>query len=215
MAASGKTRGTKQTSGGGRSTLLEIVGIVVVALALAFLIQLLLVKTYRIPSGSMEPTLAIGQRVLVNRIGMRFGDPSVGDIVVFHPPAGADQQPAICGAPNEGNGNPHACSVPTPQRSSQTFIKRVVGVGGDRLSIRGGHVYRNGKREADSFIAQCGNGFGCDFPGTITVPKGSFYMMGDNRGESDDSRYWGPVPKKWLIGTAFATYWPPDRIGTL
>jgi signal peptidase I len=215
MAASGKTRGTKQASGGGHSTLVEIVGIVVVALVLAFVIQLLLVKTYRIPSGSMEPTLAIGQRVLVNRIGMRFGDPSVGDIVVFHPPVGADQQPATCGAPNQGNGNPHACSVPTPQRSGQTFIKRVVGVGGDRLSIRGGHVYRNGKREADSFIAPCGNGFGCDFPGTITVPKGSFYMMGDNRGESDDSRYWGPVPKKWLIGTAFATYWPPDRIGTL
>jgi signal peptidase I len=188
---------------------------VVVALVLAFLIQLLFVKTYRIPSGSMEPTLAIGQRVLVNRIGMRFGDPSVGDIVVFHPPAGADQQPAICGAPNQGNGNPTPCSAPTPQRSGQTFIKRVVGVGGDRIAIRGGHVYRNGKRERDSFIAPCANGFGCDFPGTITVPKGSFFMMGDNRGESDDSRYWGPVPKKWLIGTAFATYWPPDRIGTL
>lgn len=214
MAASGKARSTKPASGG-HSTLVEIVGIVIVALVLAFLIQLLLVKTYKIPSGSMEPTLAINQRVLVNRIGMRFGDPSVGDIVVFHPPAGADQQPAICGAPNQGNGNPTACSVATPQRSGQTFIKRVVGVGGDRLSIRGGHVYRNGKREADSFTAPCANGFGCDFPGTITVPKGSFYMMGDNRGQSDDSRYWGPVPKKWLIGTAFATYWPPKRIGTL
>jgi signal peptidase I len=214
MAASGKA-GTKQASGGGRSTLVEIVGIVIVALALAFLIQLLFVKTYRIPSGSMEPTLAIGQRVLVNRIGMRFGDPSVGDIVVFHPPAGADQQPAVCGAPNEGNGTQRACDTPTPQRSGQTFIKRVVGVGGDRIAIRGGHVYRNGKREADSFIAACGNGFGCDFPEVITVPKGSFFMMGDNRGQSDDSRYWGPVPKKWLIGTAFATYWPPNRIGTL
>jgi signal peptidase I len=213
MAASGKT--TKRTGGGGRSTLVEIVGIVIVALALAFLIQLFFVKTYRIPSGSMEPTLAIGQRVLVNRIGLRFGDPSVGDIVVFHPPAGADQQPATCGAPNEGNGTQRPCSVPTPQRSGQTFIKRVVGVGGDTISIRGGHVYRNGRREPDSFIAACGNGFGCDFPGTITVPKGSFFMMGDNRGESDDSRYWGPVPKKWLIGTAFATYWPPNRIGTL
>ena len=52
-------------------------------------------------------------------------------------------------------------------------------------------------------------------PKTITIPKGYFFMMGDNRGESDDSRYWGPVPKAWIIGEAFATYWPPDRIGTL
>jgi signal peptidase I len=210
MAATGKTRS------GERSTLVEIVGIVIVALALAFVIQLVLVKTYRIPSGSMEPTLDVGQRVLVNRIGMRFGDPSVGDIVVFHPPAGADQQAnAQCGAPNEGGSTTRPCSTATPQRSSQTFIKRVVGVGGDRIFIRGGHVYRNGKRQPDAFTNPCGKGFGCDFPSTITVPNGSFYLMGDNRGESDDSRYWGPVPKKWLIGTAFATYWPPKRIGTL
>jgi signal peptidase I len=214
VAATGKARRGGGTREKQRSTLVEIVGIVVVAVALAFVIQLLLVKTYRIPSGSMEPTLKIGQRVLVNRIGMRFGDPSVGDIVVFHPPRGADVQPATCGAPGEGNGADRPCSAPTPERSNQTFIKRVVGVGGDRLQIRDGHVIRNGKREPDSFIASCANGFGCTFPGAITVPKGSFYLMGDNRGQSDDSRYWGPVPKKWLIGTAFATYWPPDRIGT-
>jgi signal peptidase I len=214
VAGTDKLRGTQTPTGKReRSTLAEIVGIVVVAVVLAFLIQLFLVKTYRIPSGSMEPTLHIGQRVLVNRIGMRFGDPSVGDIVVFHPPAGADQQPPQCGAPGEGNGSSTPCSTPTSGRSSQTFIKRVVGIGGDRISIRGGHVYRNGAREKDSFINPCGNGFGCNFPGTITVPKGSFYVMGDNRGQSDDSRYWGPVPKQWLIGTALATYWPPDRIG--
>jgi signal peptidase I len=178
-------------------------------------IQLLLVKTYRIPSGSMEPTLDIGQRVLVNRIGMRFGDPKVGDIVVFHPPAGADQQPAACGAPDEGNGSARPCSTATPNRSGQTFIKRVVGVGGDRISIRNGHVIRNGVPQKEPFTRDCqaGGGYGCNFPGTITVPNGSFYVMGDNRGASDDSRYWGPVPKKWMIGTAFATYWPPKRIG--
>jgi signal peptidase I len=206
-----------QTSARGkprRSTFAEIVGIVIVAVVLAFLIQLFLVKTYRIPSGSMEPTLHIGQRVIVNRIGLRFGDPSIGDIVVFHPPAGADdQRQPQCGAPGEGNGTSTPCSTPTPAASSQTFIKRVVGIGGDRISIRGGHVIRNGVPERDRFINPCGQGFGCNFPATITVPKGSFYLMGDNRGESDDSRYWGPVPKKWLIGTALATYWPPDRIG--
>jgi len=198
-----------------RNPLVEIVTIVVAALAIAFVVQLVFVKTYKIPSGSMEPTLAIGQRVLVNRIGMRFGDPSLGDIVVFHPPKGADNPSAPqCGVASEGLGSSRACSTPLPQASDQTFIKRVVGIGGDRIQIRDGHVIRNGRREADAFIRPCGaDGQGCTFAGTITVPDGSFFMMGDNRGESDDSRFWGPVPKKWIIGTAIATYWPLKRIG--
>mgnify|MGYP001462513799 CR=1 FL=1 len=211
-----RNRGSGPASGAersGASKLIELVGIVAVALLLAFLIQLFLVKTYRIPSGSMEPTLDVGQRVLVNRIGMNFGDPKVGDIVVFHPPAGADARPARCGAPNEGNGSPRPCSTPTPERSDQTFIKRVVGVGGDRIAIRDGRVIRNGRPQDEPYVNPCRGGFGCDFPAAITVPEGSFFLMGDNRGASDDSRYWGPVPKRWLIGTAFATYWPPDRIG--
>jgi signal peptidase I len=197
-----------------RNPIVEIVTIVVAALVIAFVVQLVLVKTYRIPSGSMEPTLDIGQRVLVNRIGMRFGNPSVGDVVVFHPPRGADPQPPVCGAPTEGLGSSRACSTPTPQRSGQTFIKRVVGVGGDRIQIRDGHVIRNGRRQADSYVNPCGgDGQGCTFQGTITVPDDSYFLMGDNRGESDDSRFWGPVPKRWVIGTAIATYWPPKRIG--
>ena len=221
MAGTGnarRDRGTRKQGETQRNPIVEIVGIVVVALLLAFLIQLLLVKTYRIPSESMEPTLDIGQRVLVNRIGTHFGDPSVGDIVVFHPPKGADSvpgQPPTCGNPDEGYGSQSPCSVPTPDRSSQTFIKRVVGVGGDRISIVHGHVIRNGTREKDSYIRLCGPEAQCDFSATITVPDGSFYMMGDNRGNSDDSRFWGPIPKKWVIGQAFATYWPPKRIGLL
>jgi signal peptidase I len=196
-----------------RNPVVEIVTIVVAALLIAFVVQLVLVKTYRIPSGSMEPTLDIGQRVLVNRIGTRFGDPSVGDIVVFHPPVGADSQPPVCGVATEGLGSTRACSTPTGERSDQTFIKRVVGTGGDRIQIRDGHVIRNGRREPDAFTNPCGAGEGCTFQGTITIPDGSFFLMGDNRGQSDDSRFWGPVPKKWIIGTAIATYWPPKRIG--
>ena len=210
MARTADTRNVEQK----RNPVVEIVTIVAAALAIAFVVQLVLVKTYRIPSGSMEPTLDIGQRVLVNRIGMRFGDPSVGDIVVFHPPTGADNAGApACGAPTEGLGSSRACSTPTSDRSDQTFIKRVVGAGGDRIQIRDGHVIRNGRREADAFTNPCGGGQGCTFDGVITVPEGSFFMMGDNRGQSDDSRFWGPVPKKWVIGTAIATYWPPKRVG--
>lgn len=209
MASASDKRSAQKT----RNPIVELVTIVIAALAIAFVVQLFFVKTYRIPSGSMEPTLDIGQRVLVNRIGTHFGDPSVGDIVVFHPAAGADSQPPVCGAPDEGLGSRRPCSTPTPDKSSQTFIKRVVGVGGDRISITDGHVIRNGRSEPDAFTKPCGDGQGCTFDGTITVPEGSFFLMGDNRGESDDSRFWGPVPKDWIIGTAIATYWPPKRIG--
>jgi signal peptidase I len=196
-------------------SLIELVITVAIAVALAFLIQAFIVKPYRIPTPSMVPTLAIGQRILANRLA---GNPSVGDIVVFHPPAGADPDTPVCGNPSQGgNGGPgtQACDKPTAQESTQTFIKRVVGVPGDRIQIVNGHVIRNGVPEKDSYIAPCGSDSTCNFPKTIVVPAGDYFMMGDNRGESDDSRFWGPVPSKWLIGEAIFTYWPPDRIGFL
>jgi signal peptidase I len=189
-----------------------LVVIVALALALALAIQAWLVKPYQIPSGSMEPTLDVGQRVLVNRFIYHLHEPHRGDIVVFHPPEGAETA-AECGV-DAPQGEP--CPRPTPHESSQNFIKRIVAVGGDTLSIKEGHPVVNGKENVDeSFIRPCGTASVCNMPKTITIPKGYFFMMGDNRGESDDSRYWGPVPKSWIIGEAFATYWPPDRIGTL
>jgi signal peptidase I len=188
---------------------------VAVAVVLALLIQAFIVKPYRIPSSSMVPTLDVGQRVLTNRLA---GDPSVGDVVVFHPPHGADFDNPVCGNPDqggEGGLTEQACNKPTPQESSQTFIKRVVGVGGDVLRIIAGHVIRNGVPEKDSYIEPCGDIPSCNFGKPIKIPPGYFFMMGDNRGASDDSRFWGPVPSKWIIGTAFFTYWPPDRIGFL
>lgn len=196
--------------------LVETVLFIAIALVLALVLQALVVKPYKIPSGSMEPTLHVGDRVLVNRFAHRIlgHDPKVGDIVVFNPPQGADPSSPICGASGQGQGTGTPCSKPTPKKSSQSFIKRVVGVGGDQIAIRGGAVYRNGKKADEPFAAACDPGSGaCDFPNPITVPKGSVYMMGDNRGNSDDSRFWGPVPIDWVIGGAFATYWPPSRIG--
>jgi signal peptidase I len=196
--------------------LIELVITVAVAVALAFLIQAFIVKPYRIPSGSMIPTLDIGQRVLTNRLS---GNPAVGDIVVFHPPHGADIGDGVCGNANQGGqqGGPdsQACDKPTPQESSQTFIKRVVAVPGDSIRIVNGHVFRNGVEEKDTYIIPCGGGPDCNFGKPITIPPGEYFMMGDNRGASDDSRFWGPVPAKWIIGEAFFTYWPPDRIGFL
>jgi signal peptidase I len=185
---------------------------VAVAVGLALLIQAFIVKPYKIPSPSMEPTLAIGQRVLANRLDT---SPSVGDIVVFHPPAGADPVSPVCANNNQGAGHSQACDQPTVAQSSQTFIKRVVAGPGDVIRIIDGHVYRNGVRENDSYTYACGATSSCNFPTPIKIPPGHYFMMGDNRGQSDDSRFWGPVPDKWIIGVAFFTYWPPDRIGFL
>jgi signal peptidase I len=199
-------------------SVVEVVVIVAVALGLAFAIQALVVKPYRIPSGSMEPTLVEGQRVLVNRIAMAFSEPHVGGIYVFHPPAVAEQME--CG-PTAHMVTPGAaaCSAPVPQKGSANFVKRTVAGPGDEIFIKEGHVFRKATgtsrfvAERDSYIKVCGSSPECNFPKPIKIPRGHWFMMGDNRGDSDDSRYWGPVPTGWIIGQAIATYWPPDRIG--
>jgi signal peptidase I len=203
---------TKRKTRGPLGGLIELVATVAIAVGLALLIQAFIVKPYRIPSPSMVPTLAIGQRVLTSRLSTH---PGLGDVVVFHPPAGADPPEPICGDPATGTNHAMACDRPTPQESTQTFIKRVVGLPGDRISIVDGHVIRNGVPERAPYARPCPNSPTCTFPKTLTVPPGEYFMMGDNRDESDDSRFWGPIPQKWIIGTAFFTYWPPDRIGTL
>ncbi|MCK9248899.1 MAG: signal peptidase I [Solirubrobacteraceae bacterium] len=206
--------------------LAELVLLVVIALGLALGIQAFLVKPYQIPSGSMIPTLEIHQRVLVNRISHHLGsDPSVGDVVVFHPPRGArpgdsgyvgEQQCAE--ADNIEKGAPCVGSV-GGEWEDENYIKRVVGGPGDRIAVKDGRVIRNGEPTDEPFISDSCRGQGagstCDLPNEITVPEGHYYMMGDNRGDSEDSRVWGAVPRDWVVGGAFATYWPPKRIGGL
>jgi len=186
--------------------------IVALAIGLALVIQAFVVKPYQIPSPSMEPTLDIGQRVLVNRVGYHFSDPDIGDVVVFHPPAGAENGEQ-CGV-NQGPREP--CPKPTPEKSDTNFIKRIVAEPGDTLSIEHGHPVVNGVPAEEDFIRPCNLGGGkCNLPDEITIPPDHYFMMGDNRGSSDDSRFWGPVPRDWIIGQAFFTYWPPRRIGIL
>ena len=202
-----------------RGGLFELVVVVALAIALAFAVQAYAVKPYRIPSPSMEPTLDIGQRVLVNRLSHRLGsDPSVGDIVVFHPPQGADSDPR-CGTTINGD-EPitagEACPQSVPEPDDSTFIKRVVAGPGDRLSIKDGHPVVNGVEASEDFTRPCAEaGAPCNLPKEITIPDGQYFVMGDNRSNSEDSRYWGPVPEGWIIGQAVLTYWPPDRIGSL
>ena len=203
-----RTTGTKKKSPGG--SLLELVTIVVVALGLALGIQAFLVKPFRIPSESMVPTLEVGQRVLVDRVSGHFSNYGRGDILVFKPPEGAETN--SCGVQHAETSS---CPVPTKQRSDTNFIKRVVAVGGDHIKVVGGAVYLNGVKQKESFADLSSDCELCNKPDEITIPKGYYFMMGDNRGASADSREWGPIPKKWVIGKAFATYWPPRRIGIL
>jgi len=189
--------------------------IVALAIGLALVIQAYLVKPFQIPSGSMEPTLTFHppQRVLVSRFLYHFEDPEIGDIVVFHPPAGSELGSSQeCGVEHSPE---QPCAEPTPEMSDQNFIKRIVAGPGDRLRVEDGVPIVNGQPiEQDYETKPCPSSESeCNLPDEITIPADHYFMMGDNRGMSDDSRFWGPVPRDWIIGQAFATYWPPDRIG--
>ena len=197
-----------------RNKLFELALTIVIAVGLILAVEAYAFKPFQIPSASMEPTLQVGQRVLVNRLSERLGStPSVGDIIVFMPPRGASSE--ICGARGEGAGRPTPCGRSVATRTSPAFIKRVVAVAGDSIAIRNGHAVRNGQVAREPFIKPCGTGPDCNFPHAITVPPKSVYVMGDNRGDSDDSRFWGPVPLSAVIGKAVVSYWPPAKAGGL
>ena len=208
----------------------ELVVIVALAVGLALAIQAWLIKPYQIPSESMEPTLDVGQRILVNRFIYHFHNPTVGDIIVFHPPEGTEEATPGGGECGERPKPGFACDKPTEAEAGDNFVKRLVAGPGDRVRVINGRAIVNGEESSAANGAaneSCGPPLPrsqwnsvqpdehCNFPNTIVVPPDHYFMMGDNRANSDDSRFWGPIPKSWIIGEAFATYWPPDRIGTL
>jgi len=175
--------------------LVTIVGAIAIVLA----IKAWVVNPYRIPSSSMEPTLhcarpgsecesRFSDRVLACRFCFRFSSPKRGDIVVFHTPPLAAVR---CG---EGG----------------TFVKRLIGLPGEIWEERAGFVYINGKRLNEGYIKSARRD-GRTVPPQKIAPD-HYFMMGDNRASSCDSRAWGTVPRANLIGKVFATYWPPSRI---
>jgi len=181
--------------------LLELVLILVCAFGLWYVVNGWVIKPYRIPSASMEPTLMVGDRVLVSRFIYRFHSPHRYDIVVFHPPGVG--QIAEKGANTE---------------AGVTFIKRVIGLPGETVIVKPNSVTvcktaTTGCHLLDESFLPKGTQEGTI--GTYHVPKGDYFMMGDNRGDSEDSRSWGPLPGKYIIGEAFATYWPLNRLSAL
>lgn len=183
-----------------------------VAVLVVYAAQALIVKPYRIPSGSMTPTLQVGQRILVDRVSEHMGGVHRGSVIVFHPPL--DVADGLCGNPQQGAESMSPCGLTVSARQAdETFIKRVVGLPGDRIALRDGHLLRNGRPVQEPYIRACPGGDSCTMTDAVTVPRGTVYVMGDNRGASNDSRFWGPVPDGWIVGIARASYWPPSRIG--
>ena len=188
-----------------RSTLREYVEAALWALILTLFLRAFVVQAFRIPSESMVKTLLVGDFLFVNKFeygpkipfthvrlpGLRH--PRRGDVIVFQ----------------------------FPQNPSQDFIKRCIATGGQTVQVVNKQVSVDGQKlmepyvqHTDPEIRPAGYDFRDNY-GPYTVPAGNLFMMGDNRDNSNDSRYWGPIPRKWIIGGAFATYWPPKRIGTL
>jgi signal peptidase I len=180
-------------------TIVDWVVTIALAVAAVLVIKEWVVNPYRIPSASMEPTLhcaapgvgcqaGASDRVLANRFIYRFRDPERGDIVVFETPEEAVER---CGA-------------------GGTFVKRLIGLPGDTIAQRSGVLRVNGAPLEESYVN--GGSAGLDFP-ERTLGADEYFMMGDNRGQSCDSRQWGPVSREDLIGPVFAVYWPPTRLG--
>src|SRR5215212_5445443 len=179
----GEERRPTRKKGGGA---LEYLVILLVSFALVFgFVRPFVMEAFWIPSGSMIPTLQIGDRVLVNKFIYRFTEPEQGDIIVFQ-------------------------SVDNPD---EDLVKRVVGIPGDTIAEKNGTLYVNGKPQKEPYTNK-------NLPDSssfakTTIPEDHVFVMGDNRANSADSRYFGPLPEKNIEGEAFLRFWPPDRIGPL
>ena len=189
------------------AAMVEMWGLIVVALLLAFLIKTFLVQAFYIPSGSMIPTLEISDRVLVEKVSYRFRQPERGEIIVFQRPGSEGARSGVSGQLRsflEGLG------LAQPDADID-LIKRVIGLPGETVRIRKGVVFVNGKRLTEDYAQPESR----SFPKT-TVPEGELFMMGDNRMNSQDSRFpeLGTVPLDNVVGRAFVILWPPGRATT-
>lgn len=204
----------------------EIPVLIVLALVIAIFIKTFLVQAFFIPSGSMLPTLRVGDRVLVEKIGFRFGDPGRGDVVVFERRVFGSGAADLSMFEKARNGFRELLGLPTG--TDEDYIKRIVGVGGDVIRYVGSprRLLVNGERQEEPYV-RGGRDFGSP---TITsddckrlkmevsgngcrVPAGMVFVMGDNRGNSEDSRVIGPVSDDKIVGKAFWVVWPPGDFG--
>lgn len=208
QTTSERSREDRASSKKGGGSWLEFPIILIVAFALVFFfVRPYVVEAFYIPSESMTPTLEVGDRVLVNKFIYRFTEPERGDIIVFKTPEGLN---------NAVDGNPVARLIGWFQGrrdERQDLIKRVVALPGDAITVRNGRLFVNGERRNEPYLNR-------ELPDQsffdqTTVPRGKVFVMGDNRSNSRDSRFIGPIPKENIEGEAFVRFWPPGRIGLL
>lgn len=170
--------------------IVEWLGIILVALAAAFLIRGYVFQTFYIPSVSMVPTLQVGDRIIVSKLSTAFGDINRGDVIVFkHPPR------EQCGGDTGPNSD---------------LVKRVIGLPGDELTSRNNTIYVNGKKLVEHW--EHAPDLGSEI-GYVKVPKNQYFMMGDNRPSSCDSRMWGTLPKSLIVGKVVLRIWPLSQFG--
>jgi len=198
LTAPGRKAGARSTHRSGR-WLLEAAVIVVVALVVAVLLRTFVVQTFYIPSESMQPTLQVGDRILVNKLSYHFHGVGRSDIVVFRRPPLEEK----------------TCSGPLVN----DLVKRVIGLPGETISLSQGNVMINGKRLPEPWLPsgdQTGPGPGSapfSLAKPYKVPAGEYFLMGDNRTYSCDSRYWGPIPRSLIVGKVDFRIWPLTRLG--
>ena len=191
VAPSARSTGGTRKGRSSTRNLIECALVIVGAILVAFLVKTFLVQAFQIPSPSMRPTLMEGDRVLVNKLSYRLHDVNRGDVIVF------DRPTALAAGPND----------------PADLIKRVLGLPGDTLQTRDGKVFVNGRELAEPYLTDGTVTDNIDEP--VTIPDGHVWVMGDNRGNSQDSRVFGPVPEDTIVGRAFVIMWPLGRFGSL
>lgn len=166
----------------GLRLVLEWVGVIAMAILLATVVRQVVFQSYFIPSGSMLPTLQIGDRILVDKLSYDLHPVHRGDIIVFAKPASDVGDPSV-----------------------HDLVKRVIGLPGDRIAAAGGHVYINGKLLKEPYLPSTAPTY--DLPPEV-VPKGDVFVMGDNRTDSKDSRFFGPISEKLIVGRVVLIFYP-------
>jgi signal peptidase I len=189
-----------------KSFLAELPGLLLTALVIAVVIKTFLVQPFWIPSESMLPTIEVNDRVMVNKLAYRFGEPQRGDIVVFRDPREEELEESI----------PEAVirsvleAVGIRTRGRDDLIKRVIGLPGETVEVKDNHVVVDGEALDEPYLED--DVFMTDEP-SVTVGEDEVFVMGDNRNASFDSRRFGPVPLDDLVGEAFVTIWPLAHFG--
>ena len=183
----------------------ELPFLIVGALIVAVLVKSFLIQVFWIPSGSMEDTLQIGDRVIVNKVSYRFGDPGRGDVVVFEPETFEEESIATKISRNLLE----SVGLRTPESD---LIKRVIGLPGETVEIRDNVVYVNGAPLDEPYLPP---DLMMNDEGPWEVPDDHYFVMGDNRNSSNDSRRFGAIARDRIVGRAFSVVWPPSRWGGL